>query len=62
MKFNLTTSLKYRISRGDEITSIDITEEIIDKTQLIKLSFDIPASFDTKNPILVLKPMVQTKQ
>jgi len=54
-------SIFNRISRGDEDPSIDITEEIIDKTRLIKLTFDIPASFDAKNPLLVLTPIVQTK-
>jgi hypothetical protein len=62
MKFTVSSTSKPKISRGNEDPSIDITEELIDNTRLIKLTFDIPASFDVKNPLLVLTPIVQTKQ
>lgn len=62
MQFNVTTNLHRKMSRAIDDLTIDITEETIDKSKLIKLEFDIPESFDSKNPLLILKPIVQTKQ
>lgn len=61
MKFNVTTSLAGKLSLGNEDPSINITEEAMDKTNLIKLEFNIPQNFDKKNPLMVITPIEKLK-
>jgi hypothetical protein len=44
------------MSREQKDPNIDLTEEVIDKSKLIKLEYAIPPNFDNKNPLLIITP------
>jgi hypothetical protein len=57
MKFTITTTLTGKMSREQKDPNIDLTEEVIDKSKLIKLEYAIPPNFDKKNPLLIISPI-----
>jgi hypothetical protein len=57
MKFTIATTLIGKMSREQKDPNIDLTEEVIDKSKLIKLEYAIPPNFDKKNPLLIISPI-----
>jgi hypothetical protein len=57
MKFTIATTLIGKMSREQKDPNIDFTEEVIDKSKLIKLEYAIPPNFDKKNPLLIISPI-----